>query len=217
MRDATGVWFPVGVPSVSVALPVALWGRLQFPTVQRILVAGVSGAGKTTFAQELSRRLDLPFHEMDGLFHGPGWEPIPTFVADVEAIASGDRWVFDSYGYAAVRDLVWSLADTVIWLDYSRPVVLTRVLRRSTRRTLLGEPTFNGNVERWAEWRRADHPVQWSMRRFLPLRTDMEHRFADPAYAEIHKVRIRRPAAARWWLDRLGEPMEPEAATGAQT
>ncbi len=168
-------------------------------------MAGVTGAGKTTFAQELAGRLDLPFHEMDGLFHGPGWEPIPTFVADVETIAAGDRWVFDSYGYAAVRDLVWSLADAVIWLDYSRPVVLGRVLRRSTVRTVARQSIFNGNVERVADWRRPDHPVQWSMRRFGPLRTEMEHRFADPSYAEVHKVRLARPAAAAWWLDRISQ------------
>ena len=166
-------------------------------------MAGVTGAGKTTFARELAGRLDLPFHEMDGLFHGPDWEPIPTFVSDVESIAAGDRWVFDSYGYADVRDLVWSLADTVIWLDYSRPVVLGRVLRRSVTRTVTHEPIFNGNVELVADWRRPDHPVQWSMRRFGPSRAEMERRFADPGYARLAKVRIRRPASARWWLDRV--------------
>ena len=166
-------------------------------------MAGVTGAGKTTFARELAGRLDLPFHEMDGLFHGPDWEPIPTFVSDVESIAAGDRWVFDSYGYADVRDLVWSLADTIIWLDYSRPVVLGRVLRRSVTRTVTHEPIFNGNVERVADWRRPDHPVQWSMRRFGPSRAEMERRFADPGYAWLAKVRIRRPVAARWWLDRV--------------
>ena len=172
--------------------------------MQRILVAGVTGAGKPTYAQELAGRLDLPFHEMDALFHGPGWEPLPTFVADVQATTAGDRWVFDSYGYETVRDLVWSRADTVVWLDYSRLVVLGRVLRRSAVRAGVGAPIFNGNVERFADWRRPDHPVQWSMRRFGPLRADMERRFADPTYAGMHKVRVRRPAAARWWLDQIG-------------
>lgn len=172
--------------------------------MRRILVGGVSGSGKTTFAAELARRLGLPFHEMDALFHGPGWEPIPTFVEDVGRIAAGEHWVFDSYGYTAVRELVWSLADTVIWLDYSRPIVLSRALRRSFPRALTGEPIFNGNVERFGDWWRADHPVQWGMRRFRPTRAELEARFADPAYADLTKVRIRRPAAAAWWLDRVG-------------
>ncbi len=169
--------------------------------MQRILVGGVTGAGKTTFARDLAGRLDLPFHEMDALFHGPGWVPIPTFVDDVEQIVAGERWVFDSYGYESVRDLVWSRADAVIWLDYSRPVVLARVLRRSARRTWENEQIFNGNVERLAEWRKPYHPVQWAMRRYDKAKFEMETRFADPAYASVVKVRIRRPAAARWWLD----------------
>lgn len=171
--------------------------------MRRILVGGVSGSGKTTFARELARRLELPFHEMDALFHGPGWEPIPTFVDDVRRIAEGDRWVFDSHGYTAVRDLVWSLADTVVWLDYSRPVVLSRVVRRSASRAWTQEPVFNGNVERFIDWRDPEHPVQWSMRRFRAGRAEFETRFADPRYAGLTKVRIRRPAAARWWLERV--------------
>ncbi len=171
--------------------------------MQRILVGGVTGAGKTTFARDLAGRLDLPFHEMDALFHGPGWMPIPTFVSDVARIAEEDHWVFDSYGYESVRDLVWSRADTVVWLDYSRSVVLARVLRRSVARTWGNELIFNGNVERLAQWRKPYHPVQWAMRRYDKAKIEMEERFADPAYASVAKVRIRRPVAAQWWLDRF--------------
>lgn len=169
--------------------------------MQRILVGGVTGAGKTTFARDLAGRLDLPFHEMDALFHGPGWVPIPTFVTDVGQIVAEDQWVFDSSGYESVRDLVWSRADAVVWLDYSRPVVLARVLQRSVRRSWGYEQIFNGNAERLAEWRQPYHPVQWAMRRYDQAKYELEERFADPAYVHIAKVRIRRPAAARWWLD----------------
>lgn len=168
-----------------------------------MLVCAVSGAGKTTFARALAERLALPFHEMDALFHGPGWQPIPSFVADVSEISDGESWVFDSPGYTQVRDLVWARADAAIWLDYSRAVVLRRVVTRSTLLALTGEPVFNGNVERFADWVKRDHPVQWSMTRYASFRHEMDARFGDAAHDHIEKVRLRRPAAASWWLDRV--------------
>jgi len=118
--------------------------------VQRVLVAGITGSGKTTYATELGRRLDLPVHSMDALFHGPGWEPIPTFADDVAEVVDGDRWIFDSHGYSEVQELMWARADTVIWLAYPRLVAATRVTRRSFARAWTRDPVFNDNVEPFA-------------------------------------------------------------------
>ncbi|MCZ3386538.1 MAG: hypothetical protein LH630_06155 [Actinomycetia bacterium] len=98
---------------------------------------------------------------------------------------------------------MWWLSDTAIWLGYRCPVVFARVVRRSASRGWTREPTFNGNVEHFVDWADPEHPVQWSMRRFRAGRAELEARFADPRYADLHKVRIRRPAAAQWYLDRL--------------
>ena len=38
---------------------------------RRIVVRGISGAGKSTFAAALVRRLDLAYIELDALHHGP--------------------------------------------------------------------------------------------------------------------------------------------------
>ena len=40
---------------------------------RKIVVKGTSGAGKSTFAAELARRLDLVYVELDALHHGPNW------------------------------------------------------------------------------------------------------------------------------------------------
>jgi len=169
--------------------------------VQRVLVAGITGSGKTTFARELSRRLGLPFHEMDALYHGPGWVPRPTFVADVAHVAAARRWVFDSHGYSEVRDLVWGRADTVVWLSYSRAVAVTRVTCRSFARAWTAEPLFNGNTEGFAAWLDPEHPVRWVWSQYGVRRRDMIERFADPRYSGLTKVRLTSPAAARRWLD----------------
>jgi adenylate kinase family enzyme len=166
-----------------------------------VLVGGVSGSGNTTCARDLARRSGLPFHVMDALYHGPGWTRLAPFETDVAAICASDSWVFDSHGYKDVRDLVWSRADTVVWLDHSRPVVLGRVRRRSFDRACNGTEAFDGNTETFRSWLDPEHPVQWSMRSYRSRGRETRRRFQDPAYADMRKVRLRDPAAAQRRLD----------------
>ncbi|MFI6132271.1 hypothetical protein [Micromonospora sp. NPDC051141] len=53
--------------------------------MRRILVVGSSGAGKSTVAGELARRLDLPLIHLDRHYWRPGW------VAST-ATGSAPRW-----------------------------------------------------------------------------------------------------------------------------
>jgi len=137
---------------------------------------------------------------MDAMYHGPNWQPLDTFEDDVAAVVATQAWVFDSHGYAQVRDLMWSRADTVVWLDYSRRVVMTRVLERSARRAFTGEPIFNGNVESFRDWLDPEHPVQWAWTQYQHRRSDLRARFASPLYADRRKVRLADPSAAVRWL-----------------
>ena len=102
---------------------------------------------------------------MDAFYHGPGWEPIPTFEDDVAEVVAQDSWVFDSHGYKEVRDLMWSRVDTVVWLSYSRPVVTSRVVRRSFVRARDRQELFNGNTEDFRAWLDPEHPIRWSVTR----------------------------------------------------
>ena len=168
--------------------------------MQRILVGGSSGAGKTTMAKALSQRLGIPHIEVDGLFHGPGWVPRPEFVADVDAFTSSPAWVID-HDYAVARHLVWPRIDTFVWLDYSRAVCEWRVIRRSVPRAVLRRELWNGNRERfWAMFTDAEHPVRWSWTHHAEKRASFEARIADPAHAHITTVRLRHPRDADAWL-----------------
>ena len=86
--------------------------------MRRINVTGTSCSGKTSLARDLAGRLGLPHVELDALFWGPDWTPVPreTFRARLAAALGADGWVADG-GYAAVRDITWARADTVVWLD----------------------------------------------------------------------------------------------------
>lgn len=170
--------------------------------MRRILVGGITAAGKTTLARQLANRLGLPFVEMDGLYHGPAWTPAPTFVDDVERVTAGSIWVLDSHGYAAVRELCWSRADTVVWLDYPRWLVMARVLRRTARRLLTRERLWNDNREPppWTVFTDPEHILRWAWTQHAPRRRLIGRLAADPAYAHLRVVRLRRPRDTRAWL-----------------
>ncbi|MFF0189926.1 AAA family ATPase [Streptomyces sp. NPDC005244] len=174
--------------------------------MRRILVAGSTGAGKTTLARAVSGRLGIPFHEMDALaITGPGWQENPSLVDDVERLSEGPGWVIDSFGHASVRDLLWERADTVVWLDYPRAVVMRRVLRRSAARTLLRRRVFGGNVETFGLWFSADHPVWWAWSQYEPRRTAIASRCAAPRPTPLNVIHLRTPRATETWLAHLTE------------
>lgn len=92
----------------------------------RVLVAGTSGSGKSTLAHHLAATLELRYVELDALHHGANWAPQPAFVEDVTRFAAEPRWATE-WQYPAVRELLAQRADLLIFLDLSRPVVMTRV------------------------------------------------------------------------------------------
>jgi adenylate kinase family enzyme len=111
-----------------------------------VLVAGTSGAGKTTLARRIAAVLGTPHVEIDSLFHGPGWTPRPSFVADVERLAARAAWVTE-WQYSQVRDLLAARADLLVWLDLPRATVMRQVTRRTLARRLQRERLWHGNVE----------------------------------------------------------------------
>ena len=90
--------------------PCVSWVPVREPRVKRIVVAGASGAGKTTAARRISERLGLPYTEIDGLFHGPLWEPRASLRADVEAFTAEPTWVIEWQYSESVR--CWPAAPT---------------------------------------------------------------------------------------------------------
>ena len=83
-------------------MPVLTWSDPLPGRPNRVLVAGAVAAGKSTLAQQVAADWGLPYVEMDGLYHGPEWEPRPTFRDDVVALAARDEWVTE-WQYTVAR------------------------------------------------------------------------------------------------------------------
>ncbi|MET8697152.1 adenylate kinase [Streptomyces bauhiniae] len=172
--------------------------------MKRILVVGVTGAGKSTLARALGSRLDLPCHEMDALyFTGPRWATNARLTEDVSTLTAGPGWVMDSLGYPEVRDLLWDRADTVVWLDYPRRVIMPRVLRRSLRRTVTREVLFGGNRETWTGWLSREHPAWWAWSQHQARRHEIGRRVRDPRFTPLTTLRFSHPDETAAWLASL--------------
>jgi adenylate kinase family enzyme len=122
--------------------------------MRRVAVtASASGNGKTTVGRALAERLGVPFVELDGLVHGPGWTEISDdeLRSILEPILAGERWVVDGGYRRKIGDLVLAQADTVVWLDLPVHVWLRRLVRRTVRRIHNHEELWNGNRETWSD------------------------------------------------------------------
>jgi adenylate kinase family enzyme len=162
--------------------------------MRRVAVVGTSGAGKTTAGRRLATSLGVDFVELDGIFHQPDWQPLPTdeLRALVGHVASDDGWVIDG-NYAAIRDLVWGRADTVVWLDLPRRVVMRRVILRTLRRVLTRQQLWNGNREPFSNlyrWDPETNIVRWAWTRYPEYAQQYSAATSDVQYAHIRFVRL---------------------------
>lgn len=183
--------------------------------MQRVSVVGNSGSGKTTLARALSARLPAPHLELDSVFHQPGWEPLPTdqFRARVAEFIAADRWVIDG-NYSKVQDLIWARADTVVWIDLPRRLVMWRVIWRTVRRVARRAELWNGNRERWGNLLHIDPEksvIAWSWTRHRSYRERYLRAAADPAHQRLTFIRLRRPAEAARLLSQAGRSAGREA------
>jgi hypothetical protein len=185
--------------------------------MRRINVVGTSCSGKTTLARAVARRLDLPHVELDALFWGPAWTPVPEdeFLERVRAAVAADAWVVDG-GYARVDHVKLPRADAVVWLDYPLRTVLWRWARRTVRRIGTREEFWpgTGNRESVRNALRRDGLLWWILSTHQGRRSTMQARMR--AWPHITWIRLRSPAEADQWLASLRPATARSASASAQ-
>lgn len=102
--------------------------------MQRVVVLGPGGAGKSELSRALARHTGLPVVYLDRLYWRPGWKPAPReeFLRALDAAVAGERWIIDG-NFLSAGDARFERADTVVFLDLPRAVCLSRALRRAVR------------------------------------------------------------------------------------
>ncbi|TVR76188.1 MAG: hypothetical protein EA415_01605 [Sphaerobacteraceae bacterium] len=119
--------------------------------MRRIVVIGIPGAGKSTFARKLGDQLDLPVHHLDRYFWNPGWKASSreVFNERLQELLKTDRWIVDG-NYRRTIPLRLEYADTAILLDVPRRTAMRRVFKRIVTYRDGGRPDMAENCpERW--------------------------------------------------------------------
>jgi len=169
--------------------------------MNRVVVIGTTGAGKSTLAERLARRLGGDFVDLDALHWEPNWTaaPVELFRQRVETALTGECWAVAG-NYSATRDIVWGRADTLVWLDYPLPLILWRILRRTIRRVATREELWNGNREHLrAQFASRDSLFYFAVTTHRPRRRKIAAALAQPEYAHLVVWPFRWPGAlARW-------------------
>lgn len=173
--------------------------------LRRIAVVDTTGSGKTTLAGQLAARLGIPNVELDAIHWGEDWSHAPADVFRQRLVQSvqGEAWVTDG-NYSEVRGIIWARAGTVVWLDYTLPMILWRVIWRTLRRTSRREELWSGNRERFREaFTSRESIILYALRTYGRRRREYPAEFARPEYAHLQVVHLRSPQAARRWLESL--------------
>jgi len=170
--------------------------------LERVVVVGTSGAGKSTTGAKLAARLGHPFVELDELFWGPNWKPKPEqeFLSLVRSAAAGERWVVAG-NYATSRPEIWSRASAVIWLNFSLVVVLRRLLARTGRRLVRREVLWHGNRESaWRTLFTRESIVWWAITTHNRRKAQFAELRAAGQYPQVRWYEFTRPAEVERFL-----------------
>lgn len=179
----------------------------SFP-FKRIVIVGATGSGKSTLAETLAQRFKLDFVELDALFWLPAWQQRSPdeFRTLVDEATRSPGWVV-SGNYHSVRDLTWSRAEALIWLDYPFWTVFWRLWRRTWRRWYSRELLWGTNRESLRDqlmiWSPEKSLIRWLVKSWPERRREYPLLFALPENSHLEIIHLQSPRETEAWLRSL--------------
>jgi adenylate kinase family enzyme len=165
---------------------------------RRISVLGTIGSGKTTCARRISKRLGISCVELDSLYWKKNWVRASNsdFRERVLGALKENSWVVDGL-YPEVMDIVLGRADTVVWLDYTFSVIMSRLIPRTFMRIITQEELSHGNREYFGS---AIGKVWWAVKTHRKLQREYPQLFRLRQNLHLAVIRLKSPKETSNWL-----------------
>lgn len=178
----------------------------SFP-YKRIVVIGVTSSGKSTLAETLAKLFGLNFIELDALHWEPNWQgaPMEVFRERVEKATQAEKWIVAG-NYHVVRDLIWSKAEAVIWLDYPFLTVLGQLTRRTFLRWWNQEILWGTNREPfWQHFKlwSQESLFHWLFKTYWRRKREIPILLSQPEHQHLKFIHLKNPRETKMWLEGL--------------
>lgn len=171
---------------------------------KRIVVIGTTSSGKSTLGKQIADKLALGFVELDALHWEPNWQEadLHVFRDRVENATRSKGWVVAG-NYSVVRDIIWSRAEAIIWLDYPFHIAFWRLLTRTIRRAVTQEVLWNGNRESfwwhlklWSE----ESLFHWLFKTYWRRKREIPILLARPEHQHLKLFHFKQSGETEKWL-----------------
>ena len=99
--------------------------------MQRIIVIGCPGSGKSTVSRALHSKTGIPLYHLDMMYWNADktTEEKSVFLERLFAVLEKDEWIIDG-NYGSTMELRMATCDTVIFLDYPLDICLDGIKER---------------------------------------------------------------------------------------
>ena len=99
--------------------------------MQRIVVIGCPGSGKSTLSRELHSKTGISLYHLDMMYWNADKTTVEksVFLGRLAAVLKKDEWIIDG-NYSSTMDLRIAACDTVIFLDYPLDLCLAGIRER---------------------------------------------------------------------------------------
>lgn len=128
-------------------------------------------------------------------------------LSELETITRADKWVIDGNYRSYVMDgPVWQRADTVIWLDLPRAIVMRQIIARTIKRGVLRQELWNGNRESLANlfrWDPHKSVVRWAWSQHGVYAQRYESAIKSDLNGHLDFVRLCSRGEAAQWLSQM--------------